>query len=238
MPEQTVTVGEREYAIRPFRGYKALRVGHIVAAISRQVPDVLEAVATFTRQYEASNAVRITRLQALTIEQFRDATADVSDAVWEQAGGILELPSSPSMPEQVAAVFPLVFENAEPQVVRLLALIATSDTDLRDADEEGEDEAVDALLKKTSKRLLHEGTIDELLSLAIVATEVIREQFAGRAGEVGKLKAMFGMSTPEPTAPKTKKAPSKTRKAPASTDSQPPTDGPGAKPSTGTGGDS
>jgi hypothetical protein len=59
-----VTVGGEEIRIEPFSGRKALRVLHTVNHIATGVPEILERWATFTHDYEQTNAITIDRASA------------------------------------------------------------------------------------------------------------------------------------------------------------------------------
>lgn len=233
---QSVKVGDRTYNIAAFKGFKAVRVGRIIAQITKEAPAIVDRMGDFTREYEQKNVIRITRSMSV-LPRFKPLFDDMkmTPEEWEATGGAVEIPQSPEPEMVMAAVFPLAFEFAEDRVVELLAWIAAPNSELKDADEAGE---VDKYISDLSKRLLHEGDLEELLALAIAGAEVVREQFAGKVEQLGKLISTFtGRQDSEPLSSTSstvdvESSESDTTKPNSSTDSLPPTDGPEVKPST------
>lgn len=233
---RTVQVGERTYTVQPFKGFKATRIGRIVAEVTRQVPGVLDDMAQFTREFESKNAVRITRQMSM-LPRFKSLFEDMSmtDEDWERCGGAVEIPQPPDPNMVFASVFPRVFEQAEKQVLDLLAWVAVSNADLRDADDS---DTVDELIAKTRKDLLHEGDLSELLELFIVGVDMIKGEFAGKRDALtGAISGLTGRqdASSQSTNEQDDEAPvsaTSTEKQSLSTDSQPPTDGHDVTPST------
>ena len=176
-----VTVGDRELTIPPFRGMKALRAGAILARVSKKVPTILDEVAAFRRHYGEQNSLRIT--PALAAARGYEIPA-------EQFGeqGYIEIPGVPDTGEIVFAVFPSVFDVAETEVVRLLALIAMPNSELKAADEADQ---LDEALSRFGRELLYEGELAELAELVLIAYEMLGEQFAGKQDRLGKLRLAF-----------------------------------------------
>ncbi len=204
MATRQVKVGDRDLTIPPFRGMKAIRAGSILARISRKVPTILDEIAEYRRHYGEQNTLRIT--PAIAAARGYDIPA-------EQFGdqGFLEVPGVASTEEVIFKVFPAVFDVAEQEVVRLLALIAIPNSDLRSANE---DDSIDEVLERFGRDLLYEGELHELAELVIVAYEMLGEQFAGKEERLGKLRALVTGQTV-----------SETPKQTSSTASPPPTGG-------------
>lgn len=206
---RAVTVGDRELQIPPFRGMKALRAGAILARVSKKVPTILEEIAEFRKRYGEQNTLRIT--PAISAARGYDIPAEHFN---EQ--GYMEVPGVPDTGEVIFAVFPSVFEVAETEIIRLLALIAIPNSELKKADEDARlDEALDTF----GRDLLYEGELDQLAELVVIAYEMLGEQFAGKQDRLGKLRLAFLRETSRTA----------TTKSSSSTDSPSPTDGPAAK---------
>jgi len=207
---RNVKIGDRDLSIPPFRGMKALRAGAILARISKSVPEIMDEVAVFRQRYGKQNALQITpaiaaaRGYEIPPEEFGDQ-------------GFIEIPGVPGIEDIVFAVFPSVFEVAETEIVKLLALIAIPNSELKKADE---DDQLDDALTKYGRDLLYEGDLDQLAELVIIAYEMLAEQFAGKQDRLGKLRLAFLRETSQtPQSSSTN----------SSTDSPSATDGPAAK---------
>jgi hypothetical protein len=97
-----------------------------------------------------------------------DPLAHLTDADWANSDQKLRVPDSPSSKMQIAAMIPIAFRQGRREVLRLLALIVTSNADLERWDSEGD---VDVELEKIAGDLLHRASIEAL--------ELCREQIAG-----------------------------------------------------------
>lgn len=173
MAAREVRIGDRTYPIARFKGFKAVRAGRIVQQLSDQYPVILDAMAEFTRNYEAKNTVRITRAMA-HLPRFQALGLTDQDFDGRE---YIELPQAPSGEERLFAVFHKVMTIFEQQLMELLALIVAPNSELRRADSE---DRVDQYLADLGKELLFEGDLDELAMLLVEAREVIEEQFTGK----------------------------------------------------------
>lgn len=239
MSTRSVNVGDTNYNIVPFSGFKALEIGGVISDITEQVPQVLAKMAQFVREYEQENEVRITREMSV-LPQFAVFFENMAmtDEKWQQCGGAVSLPQGPSQPLIMAAVFPEVFKYAREQVLALLAWIVIPNRELEEADEAG---AVDDLIKRTQKKLLHQGTLGELIELFTVGAECIREELAGKVSDLqSAISALTGMQGDSQMPSTTLESDGDDathesgEKPNLSTDSPPRTDGPDASPSTTT----
>lgn len=248
MPSTTreVRLGDRNVVVPRFNGYKATVAGEIIATITKEAPGIADKAAEFRRNYEAQHVERVTRAEAklprnMKVIPLRDEngelrlTEDGAVAIDrvpifrdEDFGesGVIEIPSSPTQQEQFGAVFPYVWELARNEIVKLIALVTAPNSELAEADENG---TVDDFLTKTGKRILHEADIDQIVEALGVAAEVLREQFAGKPGIVGKIAtfidAALGTMDVQPEAPiQDETTPSESAPS-SSTDSPEPTDG-------------
>lgn len=217
-----VTIGESTVTIQRFKGFKALEVARIVADISEQVPEIQQEIAEFTNTYEESNTIKITPGMAMLP---RFVGLGLTDDHFARAGGVIEVPVSPKTWEQVAAVFPSIFGAARDEVVKLLALLTTPNSKLREWDDA---DTVDDELTKAGKALLHDADFDEYVDLIVAAAEVIQEQFKGKSDVVGKLAGLWSGQKAKATG---------SRKKPESSTASPElTDGAEPKPSSGSSG--
>lgn len=179
----SVTVAGEEYTLDGFRGFKATEVGEVIATIMDAVPDILDKVATFSREYAANNGVRVTR-EMCTLPQFRRVfeRMNYSDADWERSGGAVLLPQQPSNDVVMAAMFPYVYRQAREHVVRLLSYMLCTNAELREADE---NDSVRNLIKEKRTVLMHDCSVDEILALALASVRVLKTEFdPGKAQEV------------------------------------------------------
>lgn len=145
----------------------------------------------------------------------------MTDADWEASNQQLELPRSPGLMEQIAAVFPLAFEAAEDQLVQLYGILLVDNKRLADAIREG-DGAAARLISEEGEEFLDRGDIGDMLELLVVAIEVSRGQIdrviEDLGDRVGKALAMMGLGGLAPkieTRPSTK--PTSSTDSPAAT---------------------
>lgn len=188
-----VKIGDRDVTIPRFSAFKIVYAGEIVAAIARKYPAIMLDLAKFTREYEKENSVRITRAMAKT-PRFQDYGFGSKDF---EPDGFVELPQSPTIYEQVFAVFPQIMEAARADVVTLVALILAPNSELADEDENG---TVDDYLKGKSRRLLHEAEADQLVDVVVATSELLREQFAHKMGDAGNALALLTGTAPSDNA--------------------------------------
>ena len=109
----------------------------------------------------------------------------ITEKGWEQAGQKIRLPDD--MPFDTAAVImsvlPKVLQFARTDVMAVLALVVMRDDDLRAADEAGD---VEEKVQEQAKKLLYDGTLEELADLGAAAFAQVQELNSG------KVKALFG----------------------------------------------
>jgi hypothetical protein len=102
--------------------------------------------------------------------------------------GYLEVPESPSEEERWLNGFRMGFDLAENELTGLLALVVIPNRDLKQAKR---DDAVEQKLKELGEELLFEGSIGELIELASLAIEVVKEELRSHEEALGKLKALY-----------------------------------------------
>lgn len=121
----------------------------------------------------------------------------ITNAEWERSGGIYREPRSPSFIEEVANLFPLILDDAEENVYRLLGLFLMSNEEVKTAWKAGN---WDAALQEKADWLLDETYGDELLELAVAVSERLDQQYVQKArrmgGRLGNLGRLAGMSNP------------------------------------------
>lgn len=178
-----VKIGDRTVTISRFKLFKALEAGKVISEITEQVPTVGEEIAKFSREYEKNNYVQIDRATATF--RYPEEVAHMSDEVWKASNNMLTLRESPSVQEQVLHVFPEVFQAAQAHVLKLLALLVTPDSELREAHRA---DNVDIKLEETATTLMHEADLADLVDLAEAAVDTIKEQFSGKEEKIKELR--------------------------------------------------
>lgn len=198
----TVTIGDASVTVAAFSGRKAIIATRIVRRAMKQYPEVLAEMAAFRAKYEAENVSEMDRAEA--VFRFGDRVRHLSDEDWAKSGEKLRLGQAPSTNEMVAAIFPVALDTAEDEVLRLLALAVIPSGDLKRAKESGGQDEVDKVLLARGEELLDEATdAADLLELAVVTAETLRDQFAvksdGLGPRVGKLLQAVGLKAASPT---------------------------------------
>lgn len=208
-----VQVGASTVTVEQFSGRKTLIAERIIRRAVRQFPELFDAYVRFKTDYERKNISSLDRSEA--VFRFGARAAAIADADWEASRHKLNLGSSPSTNEIVGAMWPVVMDAAEDEVLRLLGLVVTPSGDLKRAkDGGGGQDAVDQLLLSRGEDLLDEATnAADLIELAMVAAETLRDQFTAAGGglgpRVGRLLESVGIrrtsssSAPDPTSSET-----------------------------------
>jgi hypothetical protein len=213
----TVTLGDATITVAAFSGRKAIIATRIVRRAMKQYPEILAEMAAFRAKYEAENVSQMDRAEA--VFRFGDRVKHLSDADWEKSGEKLRLGQAATTNEMVAAIFPMALDAAEDEVLRLLALAVIPSGDLKRAKDSGGQAGVDEVLLARGEELLDEATdAADLVELAVVTAETLRDQFAvksdGLGPRVGKLMEAVGLKAASPS------------NDPSPTPSSSPTDGP------------
>jgi hypothetical protein len=176
--DRTISLGSRNVTVEPFTGRKALRAFKLLRGITQGAPAIMERWAEFTREYEEANTVSLSRAEAMF--EFPPGRFDhISDADWQASGNRLKVPRSPGTAEKIAAVFPEALDLAETEVLRLLALVAMPNAEVRENRGNIED-ALDALAEE-----IIDAPYEQLLELAVLGGEAVDEQYRRKAAALG-----------------------------------------------------
>lgn len=197
----TVKVGDRELPIAEFSSYKFLEATELLAAMLEIVPDLDTELAKFGRDWRDSNPERtITRATAEL--EFGAAADGITDAAWEAAGGQLTITPRPDGTQTAIRLFPKVFRHARADMVNLLALVVTPNSELEDAEREGQDiYANEGCVGKNRRTLLHHGRPTELVKVLLAAMEALGDEIqeGDLVSAVGKLRDRWATFTGTPT---------------------------------------
>lgn len=253
-PPDELRLGDRVIRVEPFSGRKALRALKLLRGVTDEIPKIIEEWGAFVRAYEDGNSITVSRSTALA--QFpplyaidpdtgqRLATSDgdlvmlragryehLTEADWEASDHQVTLPRSPSMGEQIAAIFPMAFDLAETEVKRLLALIAMPESEVRER--RGDlDDALD-----TAAEEILDAPFDDLVELMVLGGEALDEQYRRKAAKLGdrlgNMARLIGLKIkmPDEPLPQEETGISSTGKPPSFTSSGEPTDGAPTSPS-------
>lgn len=120
----------------------------------------------------------------------------ISEEDWQATGGRLKLPQHPSKWEVAAALLPRALELAEDEVYRLLVLFTMSNEDVKAARKTADGGIMGELERRTDE-LVDDAMFDELLELAVAASDVVEAQFRrrieGLGDGLGKLLRLVGL---------------------------------------------
>lgn len=235
-----VRVGDKEINVQRFRGLKGILAGALVARIMKKVPDLNEKIAELSKKFRENNYVEITRGMK-NMDRF--AFMELQDEDFKD--GPLRLPLEISVGQQVQWVFPELWEVASEELQKFFALLAITNKELEDADDADE---VEAVLKAKGKEIIREGDLDELVELALVSWNVLKDQLMRKRDRLEKLSNLpivanlLSMLDPPTTLEEeleTETLQTSTDELPtSSTDSPDSTDGADGKPSTESPGES
>lgn len=209
-------MGEQTITLAPFKTYKGVVASQIVATVSDRISELMDELAKFVAEYGEKHKIRITREVAVAQGYTGLLEGELQDKPF------IELPDTPSIEEQIMAVFSKAIGFAEREVLELVGLVVISNAELRKARDDGT--VFDALHAK-GQDLVDEAEIGEFIALLTAANDLVQEQLAPHREALGKLRALYaraqkGQPTMETTTTSTEQSDS------SSTDSQQPTDGP------------
>ena len=219
-------VGDRQVSLPELNGFKAVRAARLVSEVMKCAPQVNERLSQLRAEYADVNALVVTPALA-KLPRFQRTVLDEDGTErqvpiftaedFEAAGGEIRIPQDPPLPEQIIAVFPVVWGAAEQQVVELLALLIAPNSELADADDNG---TVDEYLAASARKLLHAATLDQLVELAVASIEQVVAALTKDGGNA--VERALGAVTG--TAPSTPSQTTSSTQA-SSTESDEPTDG-------------
>lgn len=185
MPEDSpreIQIGDASYKIQRFRGLKAALAGSLVSRVMREVPELQDKATEFRKRFREQNKVVITPGMA---KMPRFADLELTSEDFTASGGNIELPEEPEGNIIMMNLWPDIFDLADKELRKFLAIIVIPNSELEAADDADD---VDEVLAKWGKKLIRSGDIDELLELVVVGLEVLKEQLARKRDRLGKLK--------------------------------------------------
>lgn len=155
----------------------------------------------------------------------RDPLGHITDEDWQASDNKLRLPRTASMEERIIAVFPMALDLAEHEVTQLLALLATSNGDLK---RKARDGSLGDYLAERADDLLDAPATD-LMELAVTAGEMVDDQFSDKLKELGNrapnVLRLLGLTRSPSSEDETSKNSSSKTSPTSSTNSPSPTDG-------------
>lgn len=218
MPDRTVTIAGETRRVEPVSARKASRAFALLRHINARAKDLAQDVDRYAREWRDEHVTYLTRPEArvqypervvydpLTGGPVKDPDTgnvvmqpspvdSMSEADWEATGG--RYPHHDQAPGWALAMYAFegAVELAEAHVYRLLALLLMPNDEVAERRREG---SLDDALDQAAEELLDSAMADEVLDLAVVAGDVLDEQFRSKvdalqSGGVGKLLRLAGM---------------------------------------------
>jgi hypothetical protein len=180
MPTTQVTIGGKDYSVPPINTRKLTVGASIWAHLQEHINEAMMEVARFSRHYGELNKLPITR-ERNARHQYGFTEADF------QGRPFIEVPSPPSIEQQLAVGISYVYERAEDDVARLCALVLAPRQEVREHRKAGD--LQDWLLEQ-GQDLIDEAEPEEMIDLLVAVVQ----QFKARkkfGDAVGKLRAEF-----------------------------------------------
>jgi hypothetical protein len=185
MPD--VEINGRQVTVERFTVSKGMRVMTLLGLIQKEVPEISRSWADFRRQYAEDYPTRVPRLTAIG----RFGLTEIPDEEWERAGQVFLLPGQPNSYETFFHLAPLIYEQAEELLLRLIGLIAMPNDTVKLYVKDGSIwERVDELVQD----LVVDAPIEDVMELLVATAEVIdgsilqkARQLSERAGNVARL---------------------------------------------------
>jgi hypothetical protein len=176
---QGIKLGGKEIVLERAKGYKALYIAEMLSDISTQVTEIIGEVQKKTEDYERDNKVTITRQMA----QAR-GWDDIVEKMERENAVSIEVSEPPSAEQQVMFGFPLAFKLVQDEVLKLLALIAMPNDELKKLRRSN---ALEEHLLSAGDDMMADAEIGEIITLVAAAAELVQEQLDEQAEKLGKL---------------------------------------------------
>lgn len=246
MDQITVNIGGEERHLPPFRGFKAIRAGRLLARVTDQVQELWDKADTYQAHYKETHTLRVTKVEA----EMKGWPIDFPEGVV-----FLEYPGMPTGEQVMLHVFRGAFEVIEAELLQMLALVLAPNQELKDAVDDESRGGVDGYLKRKGEALLHEADLGELVDVALATRKLLEREFAGKREALADLRSLLGQQPkappkepteatvtelplpPSPTDPE-QPTPSESNASPSPTSSEAPIDGPEPTPSSASHGES
>lgn len=198
---QIVKLGDQRIEIQDFNALKFLEAMDLLGQIMEIVPRADEEIARYTQQWISQNGSErvVDRASARWLfgadESSRTALESITDAEWEASGQTLKLSKAPDGNAAMMRAFPAVYKHARPQVENVLCLLATPNSKLEEADDEGKLSdgqlyAAGGAVHATRKLVLHRARMSEQIALVIASMRQLMDEFreADLGGQMGELR--------------------------------------------------
>lgn len=234
-----VQIGDEMLPIPPFKGFKAIRAGKLLARVTTQVQDLWKRADEFEEEYRNTHSMRITRQEA-NLRGWEHIT-------FPEGQDHIEIPEPPADEQKFLEVFEKAFELIEDELVQMAALVLAPNKELKEAHNEDRDGGVNNYLERRGEELLHEANIGQLVDLAVAVKASLEDELLGKKaalagiGNALGLRSLSpereesretteeGMPIPDPTPPSDPEPEQTSQKTTSSQDSstpsEPPTDG-------------
>jgi hypothetical protein len=187
----TVTLQDQQFEVERWRGLKGILA---IAALTRLVEEVPDAMAEAIRAFQERNVLEITP------ELAKARGMPFTEEDFQKAGGVIKVPAGMSNNDQVMVSATKLLTRARKPMVSLLSILITPNADLKTADKEG-DQAVADLLDSRYDFLL-DCDLSELADLAATGYEVVQEQLEDPQGRLGKMvQGIFSLIFRRPMTP-------------------------------------
>lgn len=188
----TIKLGESdEIRLEKWRGLKAFEVIDALTELGEKVPNLDTAIGEYRRSYRESNFIELPRETA----EYRDPerARQVSEEAWQASGHKLRMPSSPAFEQIVLAVFPTIYRAAKDTVLKLLAIVVSTN---REIDEAEQADGLDELWKEKRAWLLRTAEYTDLIVLASKLVDQIRTELADYRDDLGNLRSLWPEEEP------------------------------------------
>jgi hypothetical protein len=195
----TVTLGGRDVDVRPLSMGKGFILSDLVGQASGLWSSLDEEARAWQRTESEARALTFNQAEAEAVERRRRIAADAGGEPYEplvpegwdwQASPTFSIPQWPDWREAMARFIPRVWKDARPQVTRLLGLIAVDDAALWAAEDDGGDQAVDALLDRIGRDVSRTSSIPDVAAALIALAQLHLDEMQGAWGNLNALRGI------------------------------------------------
>jgi hypothetical protein len=190
-----IQIADQQVVVGDFSGFKFLEALALVGEIMEAVPLADEKLSEYSRQWLAANGSENVLDRAAATYLFgRERLDEISEEAWAASDQKLRLAKSPDGNAAFMRAFPSVYKHARRQTENLICLIATPNSDLEEADQQGKADQLyepGGAVHGKRKLILHRAKLPEQMRLVLGSMRQLAEELqeADLGAQMGEFRA-------------------------------------------------
>jgi hypothetical protein len=187
---ESIRVGDRTIDVAQFSAFKFLEATDLLANILEASDSLDDEMVKLAESWRKTSPPRTMNRATAALELDPDEYEAISDEAWEKSGGEITLTPRPQGARIGLRLFPKLYKHGRRDFENLIALIATPNSELDQAEENGTDlYAPGGPVHRNRRHILHGGSPSQMVKLGVAALDVLGEELreGQLADAVGKL---------------------------------------------------